>query len=60
MSDQDSVEGETKSDSFLLQAVQQQFKVMNVMFGEIRDQLETQDAAIANLQRGQLPQVPNT
>ena len=30
-------------------------KHMNLMFGEIRDKLERQDTAIANLQRGQQP-----
>ena len=29
-----------------------QFEHMNLMFGEIRDKLERQDTAIANLQRG--------
>ncbi|KAH9769149.1 Endonuclease [Citrus sinensis] len=39
----------------MLKAMQQQFEHMNLMFGEIRDKLERQDTAIANLQRGQQP-----
>lgn len=35
--------------------MQQQFERMNMMFGEIRDKLERQDTAIANLQRRQQP-----
>ncbi|KAH9716907.1 Endonuclease [Citrus sinensis] len=43
----------------MLKAMQQQFEHMNLMFGEIRDKLERQDTAIANLQRGQQPIAPN-
>ena len=32
---------------------------MNLMFGEIRDKLQRQDTAIANIQRGQQPIAPN-
>ncbi|KAH9698007.1 hypothetical protein KPL71_023835 [Citrus sinensis] len=39
--------------------MQQQFEHINMMFGEIRDKLERQDTAIANLQRGQQPIAPN-
>ena len=45
--------------SIMLKAMQQQFEHMNLMFGEIRDKLERQDTAIANLQRGQQPIAPN-
>jgi hypothetical protein len=34
-------------------ALQQQFKRVNVVFGDIRDQMDKQDAMIANLQEGQ-------
>ncbi|KAH9698003.1 hypothetical protein KPL71_023835 [Citrus sinensis] len=43
----------------MLKAMQQQFEHINMMFGEIRDKLERQDTAIANLQRGQQPIAPN-
>ena len=43
----------------MLKAMQQQFEHMNLMFGEIRDKLERQDTAIANLQRRQQPIAPN-
>lgn len=62
MSDQDHdrVEKGWKNNSFLFQAIQQQFECMNVMFGETKDWLELQDVAIANLQWVQSPQVKNT
>jgi hypothetical protein len=45
-------EGEKSDPLFAFQAMQQQFERMNVMFGEIRDRMERQDAAIAEIQRG--------
>ena len=48
-----------EESSFMLQAMQQQFEHMNVVFNEIRDQMDRQDAVIATL-REKLPQrVPN-
>ncbi|KAH9744149.1 hypothetical protein KPL70_003565 [Citrus sinensis] len=45
--------------SIMIKARKQQFEHMNLMFGEIRDKLERQDTAIANLQREQQPIAPN-
>ena len=39
--------------------MQQQFELVNMMFGEIRDKLERQDIAITNLQRRQQLIAPN-
>ena len=50
---------EAIDQSIMLKAMQQQFKHMNLMFGEIRDKLERQDTVIANLQRGQQLIAPN-
>ena len=50
-----SKDQEAIDQSIMLKAMQQQFEHMNLMFGEIRDKLERQDTAIANLQRGQQP-----
>ncbi|GKV50462.1 hypothetical protein SLEP1_g57163 [Rubroshorea leprosula] len=36
-------------DSFMLKAMQQQFQKLDIMFGEIKDKMEKQDAAIAKL-----------
>ncbi|GKV07006.1 hypothetical protein SLEP1_g18818 [Rubroshorea leprosula] len=36
-------------ESLMLKAMQQQFQRLDIMFGEIRDKMEKQDAAIANL-----------
>ncbi|GKV11125.1 hypothetical protein SLEP1_g22406 [Rubroshorea leprosula] len=36
-------------DSFMLKAMQQQFQRLDIMFGEIKDKMEKQDAAIAKL-----------
>ena len=47
-----SKDQEAIDQSIMLKAMQQQFEHMNLMFGEIRDKLERQDTAIANLQRG--------
>ena len=54
-----SKDQEAIDQSIMLKAMQQQFEHMNLMFGEIRDKLERQDTAIANLQRGQQPIAPN-
>ncbi|KAI9186526.1 hypothetical protein LWI28_018160 [Acer negundo] len=45
--------------SFMMKAMLQQFKHMNVVFDEIRDRMDKQDAAIANLQEGRPQIVPN-
>ena len=50
--------GEKINESNVLKAMQQQFERMNVVFGDIRDRLERQDEAIANLQRGQQRRTP--
>ena len=39
--------------AFTMRAMNQQFEQLNIMFNEIRDRMDTQDATIANLQRGQ-------
>ena len=54
-----SKDQEAIDQSIMLKAMEQQFECMNMMFGEICDQLERQDNAIANLQRGQQPIPPN-
>ncbi|GKV06452.1 hypothetical protein SLEP1_g18350 [Rubroshorea leprosula] len=36
-------------DSFMLKAMQQQFQRLDIMFGEIKDKMERQDATIAKL-----------
>ncbi|GKV07007.1 hypothetical protein SLEP1_g18820 [Rubroshorea leprosula] len=36
-------------DAFMLKAMQQQFQRLDIMFGEIKDKMEKQDAAIAKL-----------
>jgi hypothetical protein len=36
-----------KESFFMLQAIQQQFERMNVVFNEIRDRVDKQDAVIA-------------
>ena len=59
MSSQDEGDRGRKEDSLLLKAIQQQFELMNVKFEEIRDRLELQDLAIANLHRAKSPQVAN-
>ena len=54
-----SKDQEAIDQSIMLKAMQQQFEHMNMMFGEIRDKLERQDTAIANLQRRQQLIAPN-
>ena len=38
-----------EESSFMLQAMQQQFECMNVVFNEIQDQMDRQDTIIATL-----------
>ncbi|XP_059455030.1 uncharacterized protein LOC132185248, partial [Corylus avellana] len=56
--DTSSKEGGEES-FFLLQAMQQQFERMNVMFNEIRDRMDRQDAVIATWREGRPQRVPN-
>ena len=43
----------------MLQAMQQQFKRMNVVFNEIQDRMGRQDAVIATLREEHSQRVPN-
>ena len=43
----------------MLQAMQQQFERMNVLFNEIRDRMDRQDAIIATWREGHPQRVPN-
>ena len=43
----------------MLQAVQQQFKHMNVVFNDIRDRMDRQDAVIASLREEHPRRAPN-
>ena len=43
----------------MLQAMQQQFECMNMLFNEIRDWMDTQDAVIATLCEEHPQRVPN-
>ena len=51
-------EGEEES-SLILQAMQQQFECMNMVFNDIRDQMDRQDAVIASLREERTQRVPN-
>jgi hypothetical protein len=44
---------------FMLQAIQQQFERMNVVFNEIRDRMDKQDAVIATWREGHPQRAPN-
>jgi hypothetical protein len=44
---------------FMLQAIQQQFERMNVVFNEIRDWMDKQDAVIATWREGHPQRAPN-
>jgi hypothetical protein len=44
---------------FMLQAIQQQFECMNVVFNEIRDRMDRQDTVIATWCEGHPQRVPN-
>ena len=43
-----------KESSLMLQAMQQQFESMNMVFNEIRDQMDRQDTVIATLHEATL------
>ena len=43
----------------MLQAMQQQFKRMNVVFNDIRDRMDRQDAVIASLHEERPRRAPN-
>ena len=45
---------------FMLQAMQQQFERMNVVFNETRDRMDRQDAIIATWHEGHPQRVPNS
>uniref|UniRef100_A0A2N9GGT6 CCHC-type domain-containing protein n=1 Tax=Fagus sylvatica TaxID=28930 RepID=A0A2N9GGT6_FAGSY len=45
-----SPKGKADNSSFVLQAMQQQFKRLNFVLGEVRDRMDHQEAAIRNLQ----------
>ena len=49
----------SENTSFALEAMQQQFEHLNMVFGEIRDRMDIQDEAITNIQRGQPQKGPN-
>ena len=51
-------EGREES-SFMLQAMQQQFEHMNVVFNDIRDRMDRQDAVIASLHEEHPRRAPN-
>ena len=51
-------EGREES-SLMLQAMQQQFERMNVMFNDIRDRMDRQDAVIASLREEHPWRAPN-
>ena len=51
-------EGREES-SFMLQAMQQQFEHMNLVFKEIQDQMDRQDTIITNLCEEHPQRVPN-
>jgi hypothetical protein len=44
---------------FMLQAIQQQFECMNVVFSEIRDRMDRQDAVIVTWHEGHPQSAPN-
>ncbi|KAK2645248.1 hypothetical protein Ddye_020443 [Dipteronia dyeriana] len=45
--------------SITIQLMQQQFEHINVIFKEIQDRMERQDAVIGDLQEGRPQRVPN-
>ena len=47
-----SPKGKADNSSIVLQAMQQQFKRLNFVLGEVRDRMDHQEAAIRNLQGG--------
>ena len=48
-----------EESSFMLQAMQQQFERMNIVFNEIQDQMDRQDVVIATLREERPQRVPN-
>ena len=48
-----------KESSLMLQAMQQQFERMNVVFNDIRDWMDRQDAVIASLREERPRRAPN-
>ncbi|XP_052193846.1 uncharacterized protein LOC127802180 [Diospyros lotus] len=51
--------GGTPNMDFVVNAMQKQFERFNMVFREIRDRMDRQDAMIANLQRGEPNRNPN-
>ncbi|GKV11636.1 hypothetical protein SLEP1_g22876 [Rubroshorea leprosula] len=51
--DKSTTKGHHVDESFMLKAMQQQFQRLDIMFGEIKDKMEKQDAAIAKLYQTQ-------
>ena len=49
-----SPKGKADNSSFVLQAMQQQFERLNFVLGEVRKMMDLQDAAIRNLQVGEI------
>ena len=48
-----------EESSFMLQAMQQQFECMNMVFNEIRHRMDRQDAVIASLREERPQRAPN-
>ena len=48
-----------EESSLMLQAMQQQFERMNVVFNDIRDRMDRQDAIIASLREERPRRAPN-
>ena len=59
MSNKGGNQGIEIDGAFTMRAMHQQFERLNIMFNEIRDRMDTQDATITNLQRGQSQRGPN-
>ncbi|GKV05941.1 hypothetical protein SLEP1_g17889 [Rubroshorea leprosula] len=51
--DKSTTRGHHVDESFMLKVMQQQFHRLDIMFGEIKDKMEKQDAAIAKLYQTQ-------
>ena len=52
MSNEGGNQGIETDGAFTMRAMHQQLERLNIMFNEIRDRMDTQDATVANLQRG--------
>ena len=50
---------EGEESSLMLQAMQPQFEHMNIVFNDIRDQMDRQDAVIASLREESTQRAPN-